>query len=155
RTSLVPGRIPAVNEVEFYPSRRGTVLGLVFAVLVAAWAALILVQHHGLHHIGYQDGKLLVIVPILGVVVWNRLRQTARGNPRLRISGDGVEGTFGLIRWSDIEAVETPFKVSYPSTGRRLVIRLKPGARIMPTSREFAAGVGISLDKVEDDRVVI
>jgi hypothetical protein len=40
-----------------------------FAVGILAWAAVLLVQHHGLHHVGFDDGRLLVVAPIVAVAL--------------------------------------------------------------------------------------
>jgi hypothetical protein len=83
-----------VDEVLIYPRRRTALVAVVLLGVFVAWAAVILYDHHGLHHIGYSDGKLLVFAPFALFVFLNNVRQINSGLPRLRISNDGIEGRF-------------------------------------------------------------
>jgi hypothetical protein len=142
-----------LDDLLFYPSRRGSAAIFVAIATVVVWAAVILIQHGGLHHLSFSDGKMLILAPLILVAYSNRWRQVREKLPRLRVSPEGIEGRFGRVAWSDVESVDAPFRWNAYAPGRRIVIHLRPGARIEESTGEFAGGPGVGIDRVRDDRV--
>jgi hypothetical protein len=144
-----------VDELLIYPRRRTALVALSLLGVFVVWAAVILYDHHGLHHIGYSDGKLLVFAPIALVIFLNNVRQINSGLPRLRISNDGIEGRFGLLAWPDVAQIEKKFRWGWSTAGSRIVVTMRAGATVRAATREFAGGPGLAIDRVYEDRVEI
>ena len=127
-----------MGERLYFPSNERTRFAYWAAVGVAVFIALALLGVVDLS--GWALGKLL-IAGFLGAVTLRSLRRhAARPLPRLRLSSDGLEGSFGLVQWSDVVEVKTAVDWSLYSRGHDVIVRLRPGTIVRPATREFSPG---------------
>ncbi|NUT57103.1 MAG: hypothetical protein HOQ03_14155 [Thermoleophilia bacterium] len=127
-----------MRELLLYPSRGR----MRFAYWAAgAMALLLLLDLTGAVELSERGRwKLLLFSPLALLAVVGVKRHNDDPHPRLRLSPDGLEGTFGLIRWEDVAGVETAVDWSLHSRGRDVVVRLRPGAAVLDPTREFTSG---------------
>lgn len=93
-------------------------------------------------------GAVLVLIAALTVVALER--RIRRPVPEIRLSTEGIEGAFGMVKWDDVTGVELKTRLRLRARG--VVIRLRPGAGLWTPSREYAE-VGDELQQLYGDRL--
>lgn len=136
-----------MDERLIFASRR-KLRGMQLGALVVA-AALVL----GGVYLGFSRFDWAVAMSLMlgsALVVTGLEWRVRRPLPELRLSADGIEGAFGLIEWGDVAGVLLRERLGLSARG--VVVSLRPNARLLPPSREFAE-VSDEVQRVRADRI--